>query len=259
MEQEKSEPLHGRWSKACSAVQADVRASPHGLVQGGTTSTSPLSNHFHATRIGPWEKGDAMCHGRRKSYHYHRRASCDFCLMMSNEPRSTSLSATNRHFIFVCVFLTVTHYPLAFTIQLTRQSFFSLFCIVARIRLCRLSDPSGAATMLGHYLLALAPLGARLVGALTLDPTSESSIKQVASQVAYGMMKYYTGNNTGDVPGNLPQPYYWWETGGMFGQVVDYWYCMSPMSRMQRIYGSDGGGGGGGGGGGNRGRADHVV
>ena len=38
------------------------------------------------------------------------------------------------------------------------------------------------------------------------------------------MMKYYTGNNTGDNPGNLPAPYYWWEAGAMFGIMVDYWY-----------------------------------
>ena len=38
------------------------------------------------------------------------------------------------------------------------------------------------------------------------------------------MMKFYTGNNTGDVPGNLPPPYYWWEAGAMFGSLVDYYY-----------------------------------
>lgn len=37
-------------------------------------------------------------------------------------------------------------------------------------------------------------------------------------------MKYYTGNHTGDVPGNLPAPYYWWEAGAMFGHMVEYWY-----------------------------------
>lgn len=37
-------------------------------------------------------------------------------------------------------------------------------------------------------------------------------------------MSYYTGNRTGDVPGNLPAPYYWWEAGAMFGAMVDYWY-----------------------------------
>jgi len=34
------------------------------------------------------------------------------------------------------------------------------------------------------------------------------------------MMKYYTGNHTGDVPGNLPDPYYWWEAGAFFGAMV---------------------------------------
>lgn len=38
------------------------------------------------------------------------------------------------------------------------------------------------------------------------------------------MMEYYTGNETGDVPGNLPDPYFWWEAGAMFGALVDYWY-----------------------------------
>jgi mannan endo-1,6-alpha-mannosidase len=38
------------------------------------------------------------------------------------------------------------------------------------------------------------------------------------------MMIYYTGNNTGNIPGNLPPPYYWWEAGAMFGAMVDYWY-----------------------------------
>jgi mannan endo-1,6-alpha-mannosidase len=39
------------------------------------------------------------------------------------------------------------------------------------------------------------------------------------------MMKYYTGNHTGDVPGNLPDPYYWWEAGAMFMNMIEYWFC----------------------------------
>ena len=38
------------------------------------------------------------------------------------------------------------------------------------------------------------------------------------------MMTYYTGNLTGGIPGNLPPPYYWWESGAMFGALIDYWY-----------------------------------
>lgn len=53
---------------------------------------------------------------------------------------------------------------------------------------------------------------------------STDSIKAAAGNVAYNMMTYYTGNNTGDVPGNLPAPYYWWEAGAMFGSLIDYFY-----------------------------------
>lgn len=60
------------------------------------------------------------------------------------------------------------------------------------------------------------------------------------------MMKYYTGNRTGDVPGNLPDPYYWWEAGAMFGGMVDYWYYTGDttyneevMQAMQHQVGTD--------------------
>ncbi|KAM0546715.1 hypothetical protein ACHAPJ_010752 [Fusarium lateritium] len=50
------------------------------------------------------------------------------------------------------------------------------------------------------------------------------SIENAAGQAAFGLVKYYTGNNSGDTPGNLPDPYYWWEAGAMFGTLVDYWW-----------------------------------
>ena len=37
-------------------------------------------------------------------------------------------------------------------------------------------------------------------------------------------MKYYKGNETGMIPGLLVAPYYWWEAGAMFGQLIEYWY-----------------------------------
>ncbi|CAD6455520.1 44f714e9-782a-402c-a15c-6b04c0c61bc9 [Sclerotinia trifoliorum] len=74
------------------------------------------------------------------------------------------------------------------------------------------------------YTVAICSTCSSLVGAITLDLSSDDSIKTAASDVAYDMMKYYTGNRTGDVPGNLPDPYYWWEAGAMFGIMVEYWY-----------------------------------
>lgn len=51
--------------------------------------------------------------------------------------------------------------------------------------------------------------------AITLDLKSRQSIIDAAGTVAYDLMTYYTGNRTGDTPGNLPDPYYWWEAGAM--------------------------------------------
>ncbi|KAK0109985.1 hydrolase 76 protein [Cadophora gregata] len=66
--------------------------------------------------------------------------------------------------------------------------------------------------------------GSQVANSLTVDLSSPDSIKSVASTIAFDMMSYYTGNHTGDIPGNLPAPYYWWEAGAMFGAMVDYWY-----------------------------------
>jgi mannan endo-1,6-alpha-mannosidase len=55
-------------------------------------------------------------------------------------------------------------------------------------------------------------------------PPNQDSIKAAAKTAAAGMLKYYTGNQPGDVPGNIPDPYYWWEAGAMFGAMVEYWY-----------------------------------
>lgn len=60
--------------------------------------------------------------------------------------------------------------------------------------------------------------------AITLDIQDRESIKKAAGIAAAGMRKYYTGDRPGDVPGNLPDPYYWWECGAMFNSLVDYWY-----------------------------------
>jgi mannan endo-1,6-alpha-mannosidase len=37
-------------------------------------------------------------------------------------------------------------------------------------------------------------------------------------------MSYYKGNLSGQIPGLLPGPYYWWEAGAMFGALINYWH-----------------------------------
>ncbi|OBT42902.1 hypothetical protein VE00_07279 [Pseudogymnoascus sp. WSF 3629] len=66
--------------------------------------------------------------------------------------------------------------------------------------------------------------GAQLTAAIAFDPTSSASIKSATGEVAKKLMSFYTGNKPGDTPGYLPDPYYWWEAGAMFGAMIDYWY-----------------------------------
>ncbi|KAJ5579544.1 CAZyme family GH76 [Penicillium hispanicum] len=73
-------------------------------------------------------------------------------------------------------------------------------------------------------LLTVAMMGPWTVQAVSLDVESADSIKKAAKAVATNMMGYYTGMNPGDNPGNLPDPYYWWEAGAMFNALIDYWY-----------------------------------
>ncbi|KAJ5671435.1 Six-hairpin glycosidase [Penicillium longicatenatum] len=71
-------------------------------------------------------------------------------------------------------------------------------------------------------ILTIALAGAQTARAVTLDVEDSDSIKIAARQVATNMMSYYTGNRPGDNPGNLPDPYYWWEAGAMFNALIDY-------------------------------------
>lgn len=67
-----------------------------------------------------------------------------------------------------------------------------------------------------YFVTSLYALAGQVVMGISLDLNSEDSIKSAASTIAYDLMSFYTGNHTGDVPGNLPDPYYWWEAGAMY-------------------------------------------
>ncbi|KAM7215954.1 Glycosyl hydrolase family 76 domain containing protein [Rhypophila decipiens] len=62
-------------------------------------------------------------------------------------------------------------------------------------------------------------------------------IKNAASTLAYDLMTFYEGNQTGKIPGILPGPpddglgdYYWWEGGAMMGTYIDYWHLTGDPS-----------------------------
>lgn len=71
--------------------------------------------------------------------------------------------------------------------------------------------------------LASQPLQLLIIWSLSFVAFLES-IKSAASAVAYDLMTYYRGNYSGQAVGLLPDPYYWWEAGAMFGQMVEYWF-----------------------------------
>ncbi|KAK6608094.1 glycosyl hydrolase family 76 [Botrytis cinerea] len=72
---------------------------------------------------------------------------------------------------------------------------------------------------------------------IELNLDDDTSIKNAAATIAYDMMTYYKGNQSGGIPGVLPGPppdpptgYYWWESGAMWGSLIDYWYYTGDSS-----------------------------
>lgn len=53
-----------------------------------------------------------------------------------------------------------------------------------------------------------------------------ASIHDAAATVAFGLMKYYKNNATNTPAANVGlldwPPYYWWESGAMWGAMIDY-------------------------------------
>ncbi|KEY72151.1 hypothetical protein S7711_00160 [Stachybotrys chartarum IBT 7711] len=83
-----------------------------------------------------------------------------------------------------------------------------------------------AVPSLGIAVLCAAGL-ASAQSPFSIDTTED--IKKTASTLAWDLLQYYNGNETGQTPGILPGPppagdYYWWEGGAMWGTLIDYWF-----------------------------------
>jgi mannan endo-1,6-alpha-mannosidase len=74
--------------------------------------------------------------------------------------------------------------------------------------------------------MSMIPVSTLPRGAQSKVTSLTVSIKNATSIIAYGLMKYYTGNitDTQETVGILPQPYYWWEAGAMWGALLDYYH-----------------------------------
>jgi mannan endo-1,6-alpha-mannosidase len=68
-----------------------------------------------------------------------------------------------------------------------------------------------------------------LASAIDLDPTQPDQVRSAAKNVAEVLISMYSDTQTGTILSGIPglltyPPYYWWEAGAMFGQLIDYWY-----------------------------------
>ncbi|WPH00214.1 Hypothetical protein R9X50_00303700 [Acrodontium crateriforme] len=73
----------------------------------------------------------------------------------------------------------------------------------------------------------------QLASAIDLDVNSPASIKSTAGTIAHGIMTYYSANKTGTPAtkvGTFPPPLYWWESGAVWGGLVDYWMYTKDSS-----------------------------
>ncbi|KAI1812916.1 glycoside hydrolase family 76 protein [Poronia punctata] len=72
-------------------------------------------------------------------------------------------------------------------------------------------------------------LSVGLVSAQYYNIDSNEDILAASKTLAYDLMSYYHGNESGQTPGILPGPppagdYYWWEGGALWGTMIDYWH-----------------------------------
>lgn len=72
----------------------------------------------------------------------------------------------------------------------------------------------------------LSPLFHRFTSAIDLSANpSRDDLINAANQVKENMLTFYNGNQPGGIPGYMlnPDVYFWWQTGGFLGQLIQHW------------------------------------
>lgn len=77
----------------------------------------------------------------------------------------------------------------------------------------------------GHAVAAASPF--------SID--SDDAIKKTASTLASDLLKYYKGNEPGEIPGLLPKPYYFWQAGAMWSSLIEYWHYTGDSSHNDLV------------------------
>lgn len=67
-----------------------------------------------------------------------------------------------------------------------------------------------------------------------------ADIKSSAKTVAGNLLKYYKGDEKGEIPGLLPGPppagdYYWWTASVMWSSLIDYWHYTGDSAHNDAV------------------------
>lgn len=68
------------------------------------------------------------------------------------------------------------------------------------------------------------PILVSWVSAVDIEFSDTDSVNSGLKLIAKGLMDYYNGNDSGQVPGMFANPYYWWEAGAAWNSMLDYWF-----------------------------------
>src|ERR1700753_1986464 len=69
------------------------------------------------------------------------------------------------------------------------------------------------------FLLAYLPS----VLSLSVDLSNKNSITQASNTIVRNLLTFYPTQQKGYIPGVLPKPYYWWQAGALWGELIEHW------------------------------------
>lgn len=71
--------------------------------------------------------------------------------------------------------------------------------------------------------------------AIDINLTDYKTLQNASALVAKGLMDYYTGDQYGQTIGMFSWPYYWWEAGGAWNTLIDYWFYMKNDTYNEKV------------------------
>lgn len=95
--------------------------------------------------------------------------------------------------------------------------------------------------MKSTLLSAIAASLLQSTAALDLNATDLDSVRAAAANLTQGVFSYYQNSNTSNATQNWQvglfpfPPYYWWESGAIWGGIMDYQALTGDTSHQQDI------------------------